>query len=353
MPAAAESLPPRRRMTAPGPARPKAPAWVSLPAEIRLMILEIIADQKHPGWASLASVCREWQHALEKVNFYKMKLRVSCLSGFERIFSPQKRGMVRHICLNVELPRYVSTCCSERPSPSAKISYIVSNGISDLLSILGTWRPAGDLALEINVYSPSDCEHWFKHALLSSDDVEPDADAMLDAWSAEHRHHDPQHGWIHGPQVQAPPRAAVLRLFRPILLETYKFPQIQAVTSFIIRRQFRRCIYPSSVARLLCSFKRLKHISYEPWRPYESSRELHDRGTHPRLRQVLLPIPCSSCHVRVRPDHPPLMLKDRPFARIANRSSQYPQHINSVRGFFLVVRSVSKAPTPCTLVQLG
>ena len=145
--------------------------WISFPAEIRLMILLTIANQKYPGWASHASVCKEWQYVLEKANFYRMKLSVPCLDEFESMVPLRKRELIHHIYLNVELPRYTSTCCSKQRSPSTKISSIVSNGIWKLFSILSTWRPATHLALEINVYSPSDCEHWFLNLCLSTDDV--------------------------------------------------------------------------------------------------------------------------------------------------------------------------------------
>ncbi|KAI1382464.1 hypothetical protein F4677DRAFT_452156 [Hypoxylon crocopeplum] len=259
--------------------RSKALIWTAFPAEIRLMILATIANQKYPGWASLASVCREWQHVLEKANFYKIKLRVSCLNDFEYIASPQKRGIIHHICLNVELPRYASTCCSKRRSPSVRISPIVSDGIWKLFSILGTWGPANNLALEINVYSPSDCEHSFRNLNLSSDDIEHDEDAMPDAWRTRIPFHDPQHGWMHGQRVKAPPRSAMLRLFRPIqLVFREMLPRVKAVTCLIIRRQLRRCISPSGLGLLLSRFDRLEHISYEPWAPYEAAdREFHDR----------------------------------------------------------------------------
>ncbi|KAI0872459.1 hypothetical protein GGS24DRAFT_467484 [Hypoxylon argillaceum] len=278
----------RRRMTTRSQTRSKALAWISFPAEIRLIILAIIAHQKHPGWASLASVCREWQHVLEKVNFHKIKLRVSCLDDFEHVATLQKRGIIRHICLNVELPRYTSTCCSKRRSPSAKISSIVSDGIWKLVSILSTWRPANNLALEINVYSPSDCEHWFKNIYLSSDDVQHHEDVMPNAWRTGSQYHDPQHGWMHGQQIKGPPKTAMLQLFRPIRLRFQgMLPRVEAVTCLIIRRQLRRCISPSGLSLLLSSFDRLEHISYEPWAPYEvANREFHERGLSFAMRNL-------------------------------------------------------------------
>lgn len=69
------------------------------------MILEIFVNQKQPEWASLASVCREWQHVLEKANFRKVKLGVYCLDDFGRITTPQTKEIIQHICFDTELPR--------------------------------------------------------------------------------------------------------------------------------------------------------------------------------------------------------------------------------------------------------
>lgn len=109
-------------------------AWAAFPTEIRLMILSIIAYQKTPGWASLASVCKECRSTIQV-----------------------------HMLLITR-------------SPSVRISSMVSNAIMKLFRILSTWRLAKNLALEINVYSPSDYEHWFKHIYVCSDDVEHNGD---------------------------------------------------------------------------------------------------------------------------------------------------------------------------------
>lgn len=265
--------------------RAQAIKWIYLPAEIRFMILEAIAYQKNYGWASLASVCKEWQHVLEKANYYKMKLGVSCLDDFEYMVSPQKRGLIHHICFDVELPRYTSRCCSKRRSAPMKINSIVSDGIWKLFSILSTWTPADNLALEINAFSPSDCEHWFKNFYLTSDDVEYEEDAIPDACRTGTWYHDPRHGWIHGQQVKAPPYSAVERLLRPIcLVSPEMLPQVGAVNCLIIRRQLRRRLSSRSIGMLLSKFDRLEYMSYEPWAPHPLKyREFDDKGTDPRL----------------------------------------------------------------------
>lgn len=273
--------------------RLEAQSWVSLPVEIRLLILTTIAEQKYPGWASFASVCREWQHVLEKVNFHKLKLGLSCLDGFRAIISPQKQELIRHIYFDIELPRYKPACCCSAPRSQSTdiddiINTIVSDGILTLFSILSTWRPANDLALELNVYSPSDCEHWFKNIYLSSDEVEHDADVSTDASRAVILYDDPKHGWLHGQQVESPRRSAINQLFRPtwVLLGDL-LPRVPAVTCLIIRRQLRRCIAPLGLGDLLMSLNRLEHISYEPWVP-PTDRACHGPGTRLHLWQELL-----------------------------------------------------------------
>ncbi|KKP06624.1 hypothetical protein THAR02_01221 [Trichoderma harzianum] len=241
-------------------------SWEYLPLEIRILILGKLANQKHPGWASLASVCKEWQDVLEKINFHKISLQVSCLDDFA-LLSPQTRKLVHHIYFRVELPRYTYKCCSKRRSRLIDINPIVTDAISKLFSILSSWEPAGNLALELNVYSPSDCEHWFKNIHLSSDNVDHEEDATPTTWT------DPQHGWFHGQQVEDPPDFAIQRLFKPIRLNLREsLPQVKAVTRLIIRRQLRRCISVGSFARMFRKLNHLEQISYEPWAPYDDDQ---------------------------------------------------------------------------------
>ncbi|KAL7815586.1 hypothetical protein V8C26DRAFT_435735 [Trichoderma gracile] len=226
------------------------------------MILEAIARQRHPGWASLASVCREWRSVLEHANFSKLKLRVSCLDDFSRVASPSRSNIIRHICLDIELPRYTCQDCARRRSI--------------------TWQPAGDLALELNVYSPSDRDHWFRDIYLSTDDVEEeeDMDLLLDEFRDKTWCHDPHHGWVLGQQVMSPPRSAVLRLFQAIKLRFQKpLPRVQAVTRLLMRRQLRRYVCPLGIRLLLSSLVRLEHMVYEPWAvPVLSEKQIHEQA---------------------------------------------------------------------------
>jgi hypothetical protein len=246
--------------------RARAFYWTSLPAEIRLMILEAITQQKHPGWASLASVCREWQLVIEKRNFHQLKLQASCLDDFKRLIVRQ-RNLIRHIRLDIELPKYLCRACTRNESISraGRNSSKFIKGIWKLFRVLSTWEPAKGLTLELNAYSPSDSDHWFKNWYFASDD-EGNQDGTL-AQQTHSNWHDPEHGWIDGQQVTAPPSEAIQRLFGRVYLDFQKeLPQVDSVTCFIIRRQLRRCLALRSLHHVMSKLGRLEHLIYEPWR---------------------------------------------------------------------------------------
>lgn len=244
------------------------------------MILEAITQQKYPGWASFASVCKEWQLVIAKRNLHRLKLQVPCLDDFERIIIRQ-REFVHHIWLNIELPKYTCRSCKseESVSRSKRNSSIISKGIWKLFCILSTWKPANSLTLELNAYSPSDSDHWFKNYHFASDD-EGNEDATS-GQEIDYKWHDLQHGWINGQQAHTPPESAVLRLFGLIDLRLpEELPKVDAVTCFVIRRQLRRWFFPTTLSLILGKLCRLEHLIYEPWRAWEIDwRALLDRRT--------------------------------------------------------------------------
>lgn len=217
------------------------------------MILEAMIQRKHPGWASFASVCREWQLFIEKRNFGQLKLQVSCLDDFQRLVVRQ-RELVQHIWLDIELPRYSCRCCKREESFSGmqRNSSVISSGIWKLFCVLGKWKTTNGLTLEVNAHSPSDSEHWFKHHSFF-----PDGDAVP-VQETDCTWHDPQHGWVHGQQVKSPPEEAVLRLFSTTYLSFKQgLPQVDVVTCFIIRRQLRRRLSQESLGFILEKLPRL------------------------------------------------------------------------------------------------
>lgn len=237
--------------------------WHSLPADIRLLILDEMSGQNHHGWAPCAAVCKEWQAILEPKNFSQLALQPSCLDELETLVIRQ-RPLVQHICLNIDLPRYTCRTCAQSAIMSNRRSTIFRRAILRLFSILSTWQPTGRLTLELSASSPSDSQHWFKNYCFG-----PGHEDARD-WTQQEkaiRWHDPKHGWVDGQQVRTPDRRAILRLFTPLC---WKFPQtlpvVHAVTSFCIRRQLRHELFPEVLKALWEKLPRLENIVYELWR---------------------------------------------------------------------------------------
>ena len=244
------------------------------------MILEAITQQKQPGWASSPSVCKEWQLFIEKQNFHQLKLQVSCLDDFERLIVRQRK-LVHRVRLDIALPKYTCRCCkwNESYSWTQRNNSIISNGVWKLFRVLGTWKPANGLTLELNAHSPSDSDHWFKNYYFASDD-EGNQD-KTGVQETDCNWHDPQHGWVNGQQVTVPPSSAIPRLFEWIDLRfREELPRVDSVTCFIIRRQLRRCLFPGALLLLLNKLPCLEHLIYEPWRQWKSGwRVLNDKCT--------------------------------------------------------------------------
>jgi len=258
---------------------PKTIVWHLLPTEIRLLILEAIAQQKNPGWASFASVSREWKRAIATKNLGHLRLTEVDV-GQLRDQIVLQRALVRRISLDIQLPRFSCQVCEQEP-PAWQPSQnpIVTMAIGGLFYALKDWSPTeGGLTIELNAFCPSDWEHWFKDSFFTSrHDAHPGA---LDPGRAPPDWHDEKHGWVDGKQVMAPPRAALRRLFEDIKLSgfTNGLPQVEAVTGLVIRRQLRRRIFPSLISLLMLSLTRLENLVYEPWRLLERDwRVVYDR----------------------------------------------------------------------------
>ncbi|OIW32387.1 hypothetical protein CONLIGDRAFT_678788 [Coniochaeta ligniaria NRRL 30616] len=209
-----------------------------LPAEIRLMILELLAQEKH-GLASYASVCKEWAAVIEKKNFARLKLRPSCLDDLENMVGRQRRRLVRHIWLNIELQPYTCPECCQWPE-SHSSSSVCSRAISKLFTILAAWNPTGHgLTLELSAQSPSDAEHWFKNYYFGADGEDEDDISESDSRRLRPRIHDPKHGWVDGYQVAAPGNSYALeRLYEGLWLTPPEdLPVLQVVTKLVIRYQ--------------------------------------------------------------------------------------------------------------------
>lgn len=73
--------------------------WRRLPQEVQAMIIQTLLEDDH-SVAKFATVSREWQKAIEKRNFTRIKLTPSCLADFGSMIH-RNRAMVRYIWLCV------------------------------------------------------------------------------------------------------------------------------------------------------------------------------------------------------------------------------------------------------------
>jgi hypothetical protein len=94
--------------------------WRRLPAEIRSMILEMVAENyrfksEQCALAGYASVCREWQPVFEQRNFQRLVLDHERISDLEQVMgTKQRRDYLGHLFLRVRLDDYDCTVCKSK-----------------------------------------------------------------------------------------------------------------------------------------------------------------------------------------------------------------------------------------------
>ncbi|KAF5008200.1 hypothetical protein FDECE_5533 [Fusarium decemcellulare] len=283
------------------------PDWSSLPPEVRAIILRLLTFDNYNYISPYATVSEEWRYAIEKKNFGHLKLHPACLDSLERL-TDQQKGLVKHIWLNIELKRYTCRICQKMETYAWFLANdkIIAAAITRLFLILAEWKTGGgDLTLELNAYSPSDSEHWFKNCYFGAPDedelelLEPESQPQCGTTATAI--HDPSHGWWHGRMIEAPGDDA---LRRPFELATLNFqqelPSVPAVTKFLLRRQCRRQLDPSSLSYLWSKLPQLVEIIYEPWQLSEKvSQDTWDTGYKRMIGQRL---PTSVKTVRVFED---------------------------------------------------
>ena len=91
--------------------------WSTLPVEIRLTILDLVAEDYYfnsepYARAGYASVCQEWQPVFEQRNFRRLTLDQERISGLERfMYTEHRRDYLKHLFLRVQLDEYDCTVC--------------------------------------------------------------------------------------------------------------------------------------------------------------------------------------------------------------------------------------------------
>ncbi|KAL2691360.1 hypothetical protein Neosp_001744 [[Neocosmospora] mangrovei] len=209
-------------MDAEAPKIPHTPlTFPLLPLEMRLLI--ITAAAQHSPRGHLAAVSKEWQPLIEEKTFASLVVDKDQLYWL------------------------------------------------DFFRELSEWGE-GDLTLEINAYSPSDSEHFFKGYYVG----DPAED---EAFGDPRTFDDQTHGF--SPTGQSAPQERDTREVYALMTRSIHFlDRPRVVKRLLIRRQCRRQFAISYLSLLFKSLPALEHIHYEPWRmsdeEFQDGRWYHD-----------------------------------------------------------------------------
>lgn len=191
----------------------------------------------------------------------------------------RNQALVRYIWFCLELDGYDCTQCAprngvltrEEVEDAMTISDTehcpITTAFQDLFSVLSGWDQGSELMLDISIYSPSDAQHWFPYLTFMPDNPSDRLHGSgLEPATINQGYHDPPHGWVDGFRHSAPPRAAVNKVFYPIMEEGpfgskqseiewwNQLPSVSAVTSILLRQQNRRRWKPTALAHMFARF---------------------------------------------------------------------------------------------------
>ncbi len=240
-------------------------SWVSLPGEIRNLILRQLAldaaktrKQKLYLFGKYASICKEWQAFLEPFNFKTLSLTVSALDEFDRVFTDNaiRRKALQRVLFQVMLPSYskLEARYMESPEEQDDNDAAFTEQLWHLFELLESWDPSqGSFELEILARSPND-------------------------------ERDPRSG--EGGEARFEGSSLDLNYFTvPELKGPHGLPEVHVVSKLSILRRMHRGLAPLALLQIISSLPSLREIQFEPWEEYrhEDQNELEIRKSDRRL----------------------------------------------------------------------
>ena len=122
--------------------------WNERPAEVRLMILEMLLADGEPReprqLSKLATVCKDWQDLFEKENWKRLCLTSACIVDFDRLVVGRRRRYLQ----NIWIRGHIKDLTSGTPGiPSSVID------LSRMLLSLSTWDESEAPSSLMVVYS--------------------------------------------------------------------------------------------------------------------------------------------------------------------------------------------------------
>ncbi|KAK2589739.1 hypothetical protein QQS21_012578 [Conoideocrella luteorostrata] len=300
----------------------KSYSWVTLPVEIRQMILSLlvlpISSKRYnglaqPGVAQFATVCREWQVFFESCTFRRLVLDFDSLAEFNAIIRRDDARLryIRKLWLRVQLSKYECPDCDE-PEDQKTIwcnNKIFTACIRSLLETLKLWDPvrhgARGLELMLSASSPSDSEHRLCRYEIKDDfpfhyaedlDLAPDipgVDRTHISSGLTHLFHRNSPAPLdngHFKRAQGTPlRLHVQRGNSGRFVRHKCLPAVPMIKGLVIRRHFRRDIHIATLSRLLDqSFVALEWFRFERTVSIDPQEQINfDRGFQSHLLHSL------------------------------------------------------------------
>ncbi|KAI2778459.1 hypothetical protein F4815DRAFT_477741 [Daldinia loculata] len=236
--------------------------FVTLPAEVRLSILEMVADSSTKMTIEYATVSKEWQSVFEKKHFERILLSSRRLKSFAQIVQGARRKLVKHIWLRAELDD------DDNPGFRSPVSLIDEpeffNTIERLLRILSTWERPVDLnkeglTLELSAWSL--CDNEFDLRFVN----DPYSESFKRVrFTIDHNMLSRSTFGRAFPSRGASSRSSNDLAIKAEGTATEDMPKVDIVTTFLLRRQYYARVSSDRIAQIFGSLVGLERIIYEP-----------------------------------------------------------------------------------------
>ncbi|KAM7189627.1 hypothetical protein V8F20_010061 [Naviculisporaceae sp. PSN 640] len=269
--------------------------WASLPRELQLQIFEHITHQdgcppRH--LAPLTSVCKDWQEQLEPAIFGEMRLLEGDIKRFGQIIarSPERRQMVRKICLGIDVAPTARThrcqdlrihkCCrhGDSPPPGPQQRYWAQ--LDSLIQLLSTWTVKSKskscgIELDITIFSSESRKQGYNRLRcrrITTNSYVQGTNSYIGetnlSWYDKlpvFLGDDVEEKMLYGLAVEVPAHSS-----------SEPYLPVPIVRKLVLRRETRTQWKANGIIRLLQHFPLLEEMHYEPWREY---RRAHERRT--------------------------------------------------------------------------